>query len=635
MKLLLLFFVCCISSASFSQLSWETVEVPMSDGYGLAADIYIPTNWETGPVILVQTPYNKDFYHLIGLPVGTGFNQDESNYVYVIMDWRGFYGSAEDAYVGSPTRGEDGYDCVQWIASQPWCDGHVGTWGPSALGRIQYQTARENPPNLTCMVPLVAGPQYNYQEYYPGGVYRTEYVEQLDNLGFGISPLLLANPYYNLLWTFSENDTMYPEDIHVPTFMIGGWYDHNVEVMMDFFSELQVNSPSEVQDQHRLLFGPWVHGGIGFSQVGSALQGELEYPGAQGWNDSLAMAFFDFHMRGINNGWDLTPAVRYFQMGDDEWLEAGSWPVPGTTPVALYLHNDLGLSTSPPNSFDGVLSFQYNPEDPSPTVGGPTLSSDLEQGPYDQAPLVESRNDLLSFTTPILAGDAVVKGTVEVHLKVGSSTPDTDFSGRLCDVYPDGRSMLVADGIFRMRFKNGFTATDESFMQESEVYACDFNFPNTAITFKEGHRIRLDITSSNYPRFNRNMNTGEAMYPGPSGDTLVNPLVATNSVYALADVQSYIVLPLAGTFPTGIAETASRNDFHLFPNPAREMVHIQPKQPASDMVVRIMDGTGRCVGDFTLYFPNFDLDISRFSPGLYWLEIRSETTASRVPLLID
>src|SRR5205085_7359652 len=136
-------------------------------------------------------------------------------YIFVFVDWRGFYGSASAAYSGSPGHGEDGYDVVEWIAQQPWSNQKIGTWGASALGRVQYMTAKKNPPHLTCICPLVAGPQYEYVEYFPGGDLRTEYLEQLDGLGFGLSPVVMAHPVHDIAWTFSENANFYPDSINV------------------------------------------------------------------------------------------------------------------------------------------------------------------------------------------------------------------------------------------------------------------------------------------------------------------------------------------------------------------------------------------------------------------------------------
>ena len=271
--------------------------IPTRDGKMLAADIYLPDTSaaQTYPTILINTPYNRLFFQW-GLPL-IGVDLVNSPYAFVVVDWRCFYGSAL-ACDGNYDRGKDGYDAVEWIASHTWSDGQVGTWGPSALGKIQFMTAKQDPPHLVCCVPLVAAPQMNYEVYFPGGSAREEFIEQLDALGYGMSPLLYANTHYNFLWTFTEAETFYPDSINVILLMIGGWYDHNSDVMLDKFEALRTSSPVSVRDQHKIMMGPWAHGGNGIACVGGEIQGELSYPAATGWQDSLALRFFAYYLFG-------------------------------------------------------------------------------------------------------------------------------------------------------------------------------------------------------------------------------------------------------------------------------------------------------------------------------------------------
>jgi predicted acyl esterase len=566
-KNIVLFFITLISfnlckSQTFTQ---TTDSIPMRDGKKLAADIYVPSTPGIYPVILVQTPYNR-LYYRIHQPLGLGSLPDLP-YALVVVDWRGFYGSAS-AMVATPDRGKDGYDVVEWIATQTWSNGKIGTWGPSALGKIQFQTAKENPPHLTCCVPLVSGCQFSYSEYFPGGVYRKEYVDQLDNLGFGLSTFLLNNPFYSNTWQYVENANYYPQSIQVPTYMIGGWYDHNVELMMQLFSGIQTLSPVAVQNKHKLMMGPWAHGGFGTAQVGTCTQGQLTYDEACGWSDSLALRFFDYHLRNIANNWETEPAIKYFQMGENTWQSAATWPPTGTTPIKLYFNSNNQLSRDLPTSANDSAVIVYDPRDPSPTVGGSTLRQDLDQGPYDQAPVVEMRNDILTFTTPALSENVVMKGSERVHLFVKSNRPDTDFSIRLTDVYPDGRSMLLADNIQRMRFRNGFRTTDTASMQPNAVYEIDIDIHDLAITFVAGHKIRIDITSANYPRYDNNLNNGGAMYT--AGDTLI----ATNTVFLSNTKASFVELPLI-SYPSAITDNfATNSPFILYPNPVAETFSI-------------------------------------------------------------
>lgn len=601
--------------------------IPMSDGEKLPVDIYLPSGWTSGPAILIQTPYNRQAFRFTGLPLGIFNDIDVSNYAIVITDWRGFWGGYQAQHSGAPSHGQDGYSTVEWIASQSWSDGQIGTWGPSALGMVQYQTAREYPPHLKCVCPLVAGPQTLYQEYYPNGCLRTEYLEQLDGLGFGTSVFVLPFPYYSFAWSgIAEPAAYYPDSIGVPCFMIGGWYDHNVEKMIDFFGQIRTLSPTSVQNQHRLLMGPWAHGGHGTAQVGTASQGQLSFPTAAGWSDSLALDFFDYHMRSIANGWNNTPYVQYFRMGQNTWQSSASWPPPGYSPVTLYFQPNNTLDITAPASSTASFSYLYDPNDPSPTVGGPTLRLDQMQGPYDQSDSVEVRNDILLFTTAPLAQDMVLAGNAVVHLEVSSDRTDTDFDIRLCDVYPTGESMIVNDGVYRMRFRNGFTPADTAAMVPGTHYSVDIELPNTSIAFLAGHRIRVDVSSSNYPRFNRNMNTNGPMYPGLSTDTLVNPLVATNTVYTNSQYSSYITLP-ATPWPNAIAENMQQDSWEIFPNPATENLFIRTEIPGLKQVY-LLDLSGRLLRSETMNGDTFRFPLENFGAGVYLVELVTENGSS-------
>ncbi|MBU1719200.1 MAG: CocE/NonD family hydrolase [Bacteroidetes bacterium] len=559
-----------IATPAFSQLLSPQIDsIPLRDGKKLSADVYIPDGGagQQYPVILIQTPYNRIFYRW-SLPLGTGQNLAASPYAFVTVDWRGFYGSYQAA-TALPDRGEDGYDVVEWIAQQSWSNGKIGTWGPSALGKIQFQTAQNNPPHLTCCVPLVAGPQYEYLEYFPGGVYREEYVNQLDNLGYGMSSTLLANPVRNNLWAYMENQNYYPQDIAVPTLMIGGWYDHNTELMFDFFNGIRQSSPIAVRDKHRFLLGPWAHGGFGATQVGTGQQGELFYPDAAGWSDSIALLHFDYYLRDIQNNWNTSPYIQYFRMGEDFWENTTSWPPSGFTPTNFYLQNDGTLDPTAPSGISDSQTIQYDPRDPSPTVGGSTLTDSLGQGPYDQSPEVESRNDILIFSTPTLISNVVLKGSPVAHLFVSADRLDSDFAIRLTDVYPDGRSMILLDGIRRLRFRNGYNTTDTISAVPGNIYELVIELPPTCISFLAGHKIRLDVTSSDYPRFSRNLNNGGPMYS--PGDTLI----ATNTVYLNTTNASYISLPI-DNYSVSIPEPFQHKEVVvLYPNPASDHLNIE------------------------------------------------------------
>lgn len=607
--------------------------VPMSDGRKLPVDVYLPSGWTSGPVILIQTPYNRILFRW-SLPLGVGINLNSSNYAFVVADWRGFYGGAQAMYAGAPSRGEDGYDIVEWVYAESWCDSTIGCWGPSALGKVQFQTAAEHPPHLTCICPLVASPQFEYETYFPGGVYRTEYIEQLDGLGYGMSPFLLTYPVHSNIWTFGvENPNWYPDSIAVPTFMIGGWYDHEPDEMIEFFNAIRTVSP--VAAEHRLLMGPWCHGGSGTAYVGSAIQGELTYNNAAGWNDSLALLFFDYHLRNISNGWNSTPTIQYYNMGINTWASSSVWPPTGTTPVTLYMHTDTSMSIMPPSLTTGSLSYNYDPNDPSPTVGGPTLRQDLDQGPYDQSDSVENRNDILTFTTVPMFQDATIVGVVTVHLEITSDKFDTDFCVRMCDVYPTGESMLISDGVYRMRFRDGFNATDTANMIPNQHYFVDIELPNTCITLLQGHSLRIDVTSSNYPRFNRNMNTGQEMYPIPlatAGDTLVNPQIANNVIYTNSQYSSRVTFQ-AYNWWVGVDENISPK-FDVFPNPASDYIDVVSETNES-CTYTLVDAAGRVVREVKSNGMTTRILLDGVAAGVYVLQMKTEAGVSSREIIVQ
>ncbi len=593
----------------------------MRDGKFLAADIYLPNNDSLPrPTILIQTPYQKNYYHGLGLPLQVGFNINASPFNFVIADWRCFYGSTS-ACTTAINRGQDGYDCVEWIAQQSWSNDSTGTWGPSALGVIQFQTAKENPPHLTCCVPIVAGMRLDYQKYFPGGVLRTEYLQMLDLLGYGLSTLILAHPVHDIYWTVAEASTFYPAAVNVPMFMIGGWYDHATEELLESFEGIRTQSAIAVRSQQKLLMGPWTHNTTSAAPLSV---GELAYPEAVNASDSTARKFFDYYLLNQSNGWSNRPVVEYFQMGENSWKGDASWNNSGLTNINLYFHADGNLDLNIPASAADSLQINYDPHNPSPTVGGPTLLYTLNQGPYDQQPVVESRNDLLSFTTVPLSQDVVMRGKPTSHLKVSSDKLDTDFSIRLTDVYPDGRSMLVLDGIRRMRFRNGYTANDTAAIIPGTIYPLDIElFANTAITFLAGHHIRVDVSSANYPRFDCNLNNGQTMYV--AGDTLI----AENTVYMNSTNASYITLPLE-SFPDAVDEAVT-GEFNLYPNPVGDKFTIHNSVPIAIGItsitaikISICNSIGASVGLPIVYcLLPIEVDVHALPAGIYFIKIES------------
>lgn len=613
-RFLLFSFCALLSSQALAQLDWEVIQIPMRDGRNLFADLYLPNDTDTFPVVLVQTPYGKNFSRTAGLPLGIWHDLPNSPFAFVVMDWRCRFASI-GACNPDAERGEDGYDAVEWIAAQSWCTGKIGTVGPSALGNVQYQTAREQPPHLVCAIPEVASPQFNYRQYLPGGVLRAEYFKTLSWLfpGAGFD-LMVANPYYNLIWQIAEASTMYPEDISIPMFLVGGWYDHNLVDNLIMMDTLMRASDPGVRDEHKILIGPWVHGGTGDGFLGSLEQGQLTYPEADGFNHTLSRQFMEHYLLGIDNGWENQNRYTFFQMGDNKWYQAETWPPANISNVELFI-NPNHLLTSEAAQRNEAYEYFYDPEDPSPTIGGKTLSLDLDQGPFDQA-LVEERDDNVVLSTAPFASSLPVQGKVVVELHFASDRLDTDVILRLTDVYPDGRSMLLSESALRMRFREGFRVVDTAFLTASEIYPITLEFDDIAHTFQPGHQLRLIITSSNYPNLNRNMNNGGEMYPDNNPDTLVAPLVATNQIWYGPEFPSRITLPVQqSSTSTSILDAASAK-ITVQPNPASSLIEIKGIPRGSKLSV--FDHSGRICIQQT-YISGQKIDISQLPLGIYLL----------------
>lgn len=614
-RILLTLTAALFGTLSFGQLTptYDEISIPMRDGESLSADVYIPAGADSCQVILIQTPYNKNTFEL-SLPLGIGTNLDSQPYAFVIVDWRGFYGSS-GADLSNFTRGEDGYDIIQWITEQSWHIDRVGTWGPSALGGVQYNTAREQHPNHTCAVPVVAHPQQYYEGYFYGGVLEESRLQQLDALGYGLSPIVLANPYYNTLWQFSENDTWYPSDIIIPTLQIGGWYDHNIDKMMDWYEATRNSAAASVQDEQYLLVGPWVHGGTGIAYVGSSTQGELTYPNAASVNNDMALDFFDYYLLDSANNWQNTDKITYYSMGDDQWMSSNATTIDEPMSDVLYLaqNNLLQLNTS-----SGQTGFTSDPSNPSPTLGGPTLSNGLDQGPYDQISL-ESRNDVITFQTGVLYADASITGRVVLDLFVSSDQPDCDVVVRMVDSYPDGRDMLINDGTHRMRFRTGYTQNDETFMTPGQVYPVQVSLPFTDYTWQAGHRIKIYVSGNSATRWNVNLQDGGTMYQSGTGN------VASITIHHDSNYPSKITLP-GNNASLGVPEH-TESTIMVYPNPADAFITISgidmPQYALIDIQGKtVKNGTGTTINTDSV------------APGLYILNVTTEQSNKQFHIVI-
>jgi predicted acyl esterase len=475
--------------------------IPMRDGRALAADFYYVQPITRKPTILIQTPYNKALLRSVTLPF------DLNKYHVIIVDWRGFYASAGAAVPGYDF-GLDGYDCVEWIAGQLWSDGKVGTYGGSALGAIQFMTARHRPPHLICAMPTITDFKKGYSNFYSGGDYRKENTEAHSQF-FDI-PTILSHPSLDDYWTDYEAANDYADRIAVPVLMASGWFDHYPPQIMRDFRDLQLNSEPQVRNKHKIVFGPWSH-----TTMNQSRQGQLDFPEAVGLLETMTSDFFEYYLRGVATGYESQPAVQFFQMGENRWMTASEWPGYSTRQGTLYLQpgGQLGRLIWP--MAQAVDSFQYNPAD---------TALYLSDTPIDLSNSIEKRGDVLVYSSAVLTKPVTIQGGVWAELYVSSDRVDTDFSVWLCDVDANGRSMQMAVGIRRMRYRDSLS--EPQLMTPGQIYKITVDLGELGLTFPAGHRVRLSISSSCYPRYEKNLNNGDEMYP-PAG----TPSTARNSVY--------------------------------------------------------------------------------------------------------
>ena len=515
----------------------RTYMVEMRDGVSLATDIYdmILRPLPHG-TILLRTPYNKSEISIFG------FLFSILGWPTVIQDIRGRYASEgnDTVYQNSHT---DGPDTLEWIANQRWSNGNIATVGPSALGINQYFMAGANPPNLACQFIMVATPNLHKHAIFQGGEFRKSLVEGwLSGQGsMYVLNDILENENYTLdFWTNVSLDDNW-QDINVPAIHLGGWYDIFLQGIIDGYDGYQhLGGPGAV-GKSKLVIGPWTHSGY-IEQY----QGELKYPiDSMGfWTLKMFRDMLRQYTMDISKSFDSWPAVSYYVMGDvddssapgNEWRYADDWPI-DYTEKEWYFHSNGLLDTNLQNDYD-QLSYLYDPLDPVPTVGGQNLN--IDSGPYDQRD-VEERDDVLVFTSDDLVEPYEATGPIKARLFVSSNCTDTDFTVKITDVYPDGRSMLISDGILRMRNRNGVDHWE--LMDPYEIYEVEFDVSSTSYIWNTGHKIRISISSSNYPRFLNNPNTADGIYKNSTYN------IAENTIHIGSDTPSCIILPeIANTY---------------------------------------------------------------------------------------
>jgi putative CocE/NonD family hydrolase len=538
--------------------------VPMRDGVKLYADLYRPARDGRFPTLIVRTPYGKqrDGIHESKIQFA------QRGYAVLVQDVRGRYES-EGAWDPFRAEARDGYDTIEWAARQPWSNGKIGLQGGSYLGNVQWQAAAQTPPSLVTIFPVVASTSLYHNTFFHGGAFKLAV-----SFGWGAvrMPLRIMYPQYWHTESYSPPELNYDsflyhlplltldlaashfpvkhwrdwtrhpsyddywravsveehfDKIRVPAHTHGGWYDLLLGGTLNGFSGMRRHAATpRARQLTRMTIGPWGHGP-------SRKYGDIDF-GEHALRHLFEreLQWFDFHLMNLDNGIDREPPVELFIMGANRWAHFPDWPIPSARPTPLYL-----ASGGHANSLrgDGALSwdkpagaasdrFTYNPLLPVPSLGGNDCCGiPGTWGPVDQRP-IESRADVLVYTSPFLNNPLTVAGPLRMKLYAASDAPDTDWMVKLVDVHPNGAAINIAEGILRARYHRGYDRPE--LLQPNQVYLFDIDLRGTAHCFLPGHRIRLDITSSNFPQFDRNLNSGEdlatASKPRPAHQTILH-----------------------------------------------------------------------------------------------------------------
>ena len=508
----------------------------MRDGVRLSANVFLPANSGRVPTILIRTPYNK----------GDALNANwesfvDHGYAVVVQDVRGRYGSEG---VFDPLHQEplDGEDTLNWIARQPWSDGKVGMTGGSYVGIVQWKAALTRNPHLKAIFPVVSGyDDYRDRFYSTGGAMklgqRLEWMaENLKAHGHhpDFSRFILhlplrtadvaatgqisamyqeaaAHPAFDAFWRgISVREHL--DKIKVPVFAVGGWYDNYAQSDLEAYAALHKSS-----GLNRIVVGPWPH------NMSIPFEGVDFGPESSAPVRNLQLEWFDQWLLGRDTPLLSTPPVRVFVMGANRWRDSREWPPEDTHLRSFFLEKSGGLGDRPPSAA-AEDHYTYDPSDPAPTRGGAVCCNPklFPWGPMDQR-AVEQRKDVLVYSSAPLTHEVEVIGPVKAVLYVSTTARDTDFTAKLVDVFPDGSARNLCDGILRLRYRRSLEKAELA--SPGETYEVTVDAGVTGNVFLKGHRIRLEISSSNFPRFDRNPNTG-----GPVADE-TRFVKATQTIY--------------------------------------------------------------------------------------------------------
>jgi uncharacterized protein len=586
----------------------QKVMMPMRDGIRLATDIYRPKGNEPVPIIFSRTPYNFNSYRdgeLVTRTLQTALEAVQNGYAYVVQNERGrFFSEGEWDILGLPLT--DGYDAMEWMSSQPWSNGKVGTIGCSSTAEWQMAVASLNHPAHVALIPQAYGAGvgrignfYEQGNWYRGGagqmlftawLYSTQHDPLSPRLPLGIEQedLLRLQKFYDMAprypkvdWKdglshlpvqdiiknvngpkgiYEEMITRKPNDpkwfegglfhdnmpFEKPSFWFVSWYDVASTPNLALYNHVRNTAKDpKVRDNQYLVIAPTLH--CAFTRATeNTIVGERSMGDARLNYNELTYGWFDHWLKGESNSVkENMPRVRYFTMGKNEWQSSDTWPPKEAKMTTYYLESkgnansrlgDGVLTTKKPST-DKPDTFQYDPLDPVTSYGGNVCCTGnaIQGGAFDQQEM-ELRKDILVYTSEPLASGIEVSGFIEAKLFLSSDVKDTDLTIKLIDVYPDGKAYNLDETIQRVRYREGYEK--EVFMENGKVYEVNMTPMSTSNYFEKGHSIRIEISSSNFPRFDRNLNTGGNNYDEVTG------IVATNNIHHSSKYPSSISLPI-------------------------------------------------------------------------------------------
>ena len=529
------------------------VAVPTRAGFTLMSDLYRPDDDDAHPVLLQRTPYDRT-QPANAFSAIDPFKMALAGYVVVVQDVRGRFGS-EGQFISYKYDAEDGEDTIAWIAEQPWCDGNVGMFGLSYMAQVQLLAASTSPPALRAIAPIQSPGGLTGGDRYRGGALSLgllaswamgtivpaeilrqakadpnryaefpSVIDDIDNLDAHMSRLPLV-PWPPMDDRGVDHGRMFdrtttyefwppiarfdPTRLPVPALIIAGWYDVVLQPDLDLFQAMKSDAAAaDVRRLTRLVVGPWSHG------TPTATVGQLE----MGFRTSPLMLdiredvtalhrrWFDARLRGEASGIDDEAPVKLFVMGVNRWRDEPAWPLARAQERCWHVRAGGGLSEAPPSEAEAPSTFALDPQSPVPTWGGGLLmTGKYGRGPQEQA-RTEAHPDVLVFSSDPLEAPLEVTGAVKFVAWIAAETPDTDIVVRLCDVHPDGRSYNVVDGIQRLQYRDG---PEPSLLKPGEVYRVAVDLWSTSQVFLPGHRLRVQVCASDFPRYDRNTGTGE------------------------------------------------------------------------------------------------------------------------------